>query len=151
MLSDDEDLAAEAAAPADNFEDKAPVKASMDDEWPEEDVKPKGKKGKGKKGGKQQAADLDEDDFLEQAAREAAAAKEAAAPVAAEPAPEADVASEAEEPAGGQLLSKKEKERLKKEKEKVRVLSVAGWRGMPGLYGWTVISKCLMSFPCGRR
>jgi len=41
----------DAAQPVElDLESKAPVRASLEDEWPEEDVKPKGKKGKGKVG-----------------------------------------------------------------------------------------------------
>ncbi|BEI85382.1 hypothetical protein CcaverHIS002_0507830 [Cutaneotrichosporon cavernicola] len=126
---DDAEAAGEPEAPAaDNFADKAAEKANLDDEWPEEDVKPKKGK-KGKKGKKQQVEDDDDDDFLEKAAAEAATAKAAAEAEAAAKAAEAAKAAAAEEPEdddeeeeGGanRILTKKEKEKLKKEKEKAK-------------------------------
>ncbi|GMK55413.1 hypothetical protein CspeluHIS016_0204690 [Cutaneotrichosporon spelunceum] len=126
-FDDDEGAAAEPEAPAvDDFANKAAEKANLDDEWPEDDVKPKKGK-KGKKGKKQQVEEDDEEDFLEKAAAEAAAAKTAAEAETAKAA-EAAKAAAAEEPededeeeaGGNRILTKKEKEKLKKEKEKAK-------------------------------
>jgi translation initiation factor 5B len=116
-----------------------PASNNLDDEWPEEDVKPKAGK-KGKKGGKKAQQDEDDEFDLDQEIAKNKAEQEAAA--AAKKQAEAEAAAEAQDDgeqetgggkvsgcsfAGGvcdmtdaQILSKKEKEKLKKEKEKVR-------------------------------
>ena len=111
---------------------KAPIEMTadqlMEEEWGED---PKPKKGgkKGKKGGKKQAAaDYDEDEFLNEQMKGMSVEKEKTqeaeqAAKQAEPTPEAAAPKddEAQDDDGApKLLSKKEKERLKKEKEKVR-------------------------------
>lgn len=112
---------------------KAPIEMTadqlMEDEWGED---PKPKKGKkGKKGGKKQATEAyDEDEFLNEQVKSMSVAKdppnedalaakteEAVALAAEEPKAEDEAAEE--DDGAPKLLSKKEKERLKKEKEKV--------------------------------
>ncbi|WVQ98522.1 hypothetical protein IAU59_005648 [Kwoniella sp. CBS 9459] len=98
-----------------------------DDEWPEEDVKPKKGK-KGKKGKKQVEEDEDDiDAVLEKAAAERKAAEAAMkvseptpAAVAAEPEAEAAEEQEEGEDEGPKILTKAQKEKLKKEKEKAK-------------------------------
>lgn len=108
----------------------APEVANIDDEWPEEDVKPK--KGKKKGGKKSQQMDAGDDDMdvatpaVEDALVAAATpAAEEAAPSPAAPGTPAEPA-DGEEEGGVKILSKKEKERLKKEKEKVCRLRLNG-------------------------
>ncbi|WVF72412.1 translation initiation factor aIF-2 [Kwoniella sp. CBS 6097] len=98
---------------------------NLDDEWPEEDVKPKKGK-KGKKGKKQVEEDEDDiDAVLERAAAERRAAEAAMkvsepTPAAAEPEPEAAEEQEEGEDEGPKILTKAQKEKLKKEKEKAK-------------------------------
>jgi len=114
---EEQDIPAE-EPPVVDLETKAPVKADIDEEWPEEDVKPKkGKKAKGKKG---KTADED-DDVLEQAngAEEVTAVPpEFVAPDVADV--EANEEDEDKDDGDVKILSKKEKEKLKKEKEKAK-------------------------------
>ncbi|KAL7422181.1 eukaryotic translation initiation factor 5B [Cryptotrichosporon argae] len=120
--ADDEDDTVEADqvdVAVDDFADKAPVKADLDDEWPEEDVKPK--KGKKGKKGKKVEQDEDEDEFgLPVKKEEAAEVKDETKPEPVAPAADEEDKEEEEEEGGVKILSKKEKEKLKKEKEKAK-------------------------------
>nr|ODN83863.1 translation initiation factor aIF-2 [Cryptococcus depauperatus CBS 7841] len=92
-----------------------------DDEWPEEDVKPKkGKKGKkGKRDQEEEEEDIDA--ILEKAAADRKAAEKIVKAV--EPAKEEYAATNGEmqeEDESPRILTKKEKEKLKKEKEKAK-------------------------------
>lgn len=129
---DDVDMDAEPVVQATPAE---ALKPDLDEEWPEEDVKPKGKKGKkGKK-----VVEDDEDDWYvkqEEKKEEAPAVVGAAAPPQAKAA-EAEPAGDDQEDENDdgpkvcqanivclplislQILTKAQKEKLKKEKEKV--------------------------------
>ncbi|WRT66933.1 uncharacterized protein IL334_003898 [Kwoniella shivajii] len=110
----------------------------LDDEWPEEEVKPKKGK-KGKKGKKQVEEEEDDmDAILEKAAAERRAAEAAAKEkeeeqkAAAEPEPEAAAEEEGEaEDDGPKILTKAQKEKLKKEKEKAKKKAQAAAKKAP--------------------
>lgn len=117
----DEEMGVTATEPA--VEDsKAPAEvdpdAWMNEEFGEAKSK-KDKKGKGKKGGKKVEEDFDEDAMLEEARKGVEAMKMAEAAKKAELAASAALEKEDVEEEKGGVLSKSEKEKIKKEKEKV--------------------------------
>ncbi|WWD10373.1 hypothetical protein V865_008508 [Kwoniella europaea PYCC6329] len=120
VVDEDEEMEEPSAAAA-----EPPTAVNIDDEWPEEDVKPKkGKKGKkGKKAVDEEEEDLDA--ILEKAAAERRAAEAAAKEAEPTPAPVAapEPAAEDDEDGGDdgpKILTKAQKEKLKKEKEKAK-------------------------------
>ncbi|OCF72084.1 translation initiation factor aIF-2 [Kwoniella mangroviensis CBS 8886] len=121
VVDEDEEMEEPAAVAA-----EPPTAVNIDDEWPEENAKPKKGK-KGKKGKK--AVDEDEEDLdaiLEKAAAERRAAEAAAKEAEPTPAPVATsepAAAEDDEEGGDdgpKILTKAQKEKLKKEKEKAK-------------------------------
>ncbi|WVQ70320.1 uncharacterized protein L199_008546 [Kwoniella botswanensis] len=120
VVDEDEEMEEPSAAAA-----EPPTAVNIDDEWPEEDVKPKkGKKGKkGKKAVDEEEEDLDA--ILEKAAAERRAAEAAAKEAEPTPASVAALEPAAEDDEEGgddgpKILTKAQKEKLKKEKEKAK-------------------------------
>ncbi|KAK8869983.1 hypothetical protein IAR55_000553 [Kwoniella newhampshirensis] len=123
VVDEDEDMdepAATAAAAESPAIQQAEASANLDDEWPEEDIKPKkGKKGKkGKKNVEEDEEDIDA--ILEKAAAERKAAEASKAEAAASPAADAEAEDGQGDDDGPKILTKAQKEKLKKEKEKAK-------------------------------